>query len=127
MSYAIQDSGQREEFTTGAVRDIREGKGRFDLVSPFALMRLAKWYEAGAKKYSERNWEKGMPFSRFLDSALRHLIKYQMGMSDEDHLAAAAWNVFAIMHFEELGRIDLNDLPVYQKFSKKTPSSLRWR
>ncbi len=109
----VLDSGKREKFATGAVRDVREGKGRFDLVSPFALMRLARWYEAGARKYSERNWEKGIPFSRCLDSALRHLIKYQMGMRDEDHLAAAAWNVFAIMHFEETGRRDLDDLPKY--------------
>ena len=25
-----------------------------------------------------------------------------MGMRDEDHLAAAVWNIFAIMHFEEV-------------------------
>ena len=28
----IKDSGQRREFETGAVRDISEGKGRFDLL-----------------------------------------------------------------------------------------------
>lgn len=28
----IQDSGERQEFATGAVRDIQKGKGRFDLV-----------------------------------------------------------------------------------------------
>lgn len=28
----IQDSGQRREFATGAVRDIQEGKGRCDLL-----------------------------------------------------------------------------------------------
>lgn len=31
---AIQDSGNRREFETGAVRDVAEGKGRFDLL-PF--------------------------------------------------------------------------------------------
>ncbi len=109
----IQDSGAMEEFVTGAVRDIREGKGRFDLISPFALSRLAKWYEEGAKKYSERNWEKGMDFSRYLDSAFRHLTKFLMGMEDEDHLAAAAWNIFAIMHHQELEEFHLDDLPHY--------------
>ena len=111
----IQDSGQREEFATGAVRDTREGKGRFDLISPFALMRLARWYQEGAKKYSERNWEKGINFSRYLDSAFRHLTKFLMGMEDEDHLAAAAWNIFAIMHHQELGEIHLDDLPHYKR------------
>lgn len=28
----IQDSGDRRAFSTGAVRDMAEGKGRFDLV-----------------------------------------------------------------------------------------------
>ena len=28
----IKDSGDRTEFTTGAVRDMHEGKGRFDLI-----------------------------------------------------------------------------------------------
>lgn len=109
----IKDSGKREEFNSGAVRDVREGKGRFDLISPFALMRLAKWYEEGAKKYCDRNWEKGMPFSRYLDSAFRHLTKFLMGMEDEDHLAAATWNIFAIMHHQEREETYLDDLPHY--------------
>lgn len=112
----IDDSGKRISYGEGlAVREPSEGKGRFDLVSPFALTRLAKWYELGAKKYDDRNWEKGgIPFSRYLDSALRHLSKFQMGRNDEDHLAAAAWNIFCIMHFEELGDLRNDDLPEYE-------------
>ncbi len=60
-----------------------------------------------------RNWEKGIPFSRYIDSAKRHLDKYIMGMTDEDHLAAAAWNIFAIMHHQELGQTELDDMPHY--------------
>ena len=67
----------------------------------------------GSKKYGDRNWEKGMPFSRYVDSAKRHLDKYIMGMTDEDHLAAAAWNIFAIMHHQELGQTELDDMPHY--------------
>lgn len=109
--YVTKDSGSREEMPTGSVRDSREGKGRFDLISPFALARLAGVYERGAKKYADRNWEKGQPFSRFLDSAMRHLNRFAMGWDDEDHLAQAAWNLFAIMHFEELERTELDDMP----------------
>lgn len=99
-----------------AVREPTDGNGRFDLISPFALARLAKWYELGAKKYSDRNWEKGgIPFSRYLDSAFRHLNKFTMGLTDEDHLAAAAWNIFAILHFQELGELSLDDLPHYKE------------
>src|SRR4030042_1914883 len=110
--FTLKDSGQRESFDSGMVRDTREGKGRFDLISPIALRRLAVIYEKGAIKYEPRNWEKGAPFSRFMDSALRHLNQYKEGRRDEDHLAQAAWNIFCMIHFDET-REDLNDLPSY--------------
>ncbi len=112
--FVTKDSGAREEMPTGSVRDTREGKGRFDLISPFALRRLAGVYERGAKKYAARNWEKGQPFSRCLDSALRHLNAFAMGWTDEDHASQAAWNILAILHFQETGRTDLDDMPHYQ-------------
>ena len=108
------DGGERISYGENmAFREPSNGKGRYDLISPFATRRLAKWYELGASKYAERNWEKGMPFSRYIDSAKRHLDKYIMGMEDEDHLAAVAWNVFAIMHHQELGQDELDDMPHY--------------
>ena len=73
----IQDSGSRTEFETGAVRDMSEGKG--DMVSlPWrAILRLSRHYENGAKKYGRFNYQKGIPVSSFIDSACRHLAKYQ--------------------------------------------------
>ena len=100
--FVVKDSGEREEFCTGSRRDTRVGKGRFDLVSPIALRRLAIHYEKGAEKYGDRNWERGQPLNRYLDSALRHIIDYQEGLRDEDHLIAAAWNLFAHVHTEEM-------------------------
>lgn len=94
----LPDSGKREEFPTGSRRDTREGKGRYDLVSPFALARLARHLEAGAVKYGDRNWEKGQPLSRYFDSAVRHLYSWLSGAQEEDHLAAALWNVHAMIH-----------------------------
>lgn len=103
----IKDSGDRRQFGTGAVRDMAEGKG--DMVSmPWeALLRLSKHYEAGAKKYDRWNYRKGIPVSSFIDSACRHLAKYQCGMDDEDHLAAAAFNILGAMLME-------NDMPGMQ-------------
>ena len=99
----IDDSGARISYgDEKAIREPSTGKGRFDLITPFGLTRLAKWYELGSKKYSDRNWEKGMPFSRYVDSAFRHLTKFMMGMEDEDHLAAAVWNLLCIIHHQEL-------------------------
>jgi len=113
--YTVKDSGKRETFPSGMVRDTREGKGRYDLVTPHGLRRLALVYERGAIKYDARNWEKGAAFSRFLDSAERHIEQYKAGLADEDHLAQAAWNLFAVMHFEELGRTDLDDRPAWAR------------
>ena len=106
----IKDSGNRREFESGAVRDIQEGKGRMDLLPACAIIRLAKHFENGAKKYEERNWEKGIPTHSFIDSAIRHLMKYLDGATDEDHLCAAAWNCMCCMWTEEK-RPDLIDIP----------------
>lgn len=85
----------------------------FGIISPYALDRLAKWYELGAKKYANRNWEKGMSFCRLLDAAMRHPNRYRIGMRDEDHLAALAWNLFAYLHYEECGMDRFDDVPTY--------------
>jgi len=110
----VRDSGEYRSFPTGAVRDTAGNKPRPDLVSPLALMRVGRWMALGANKYGERNWELGMPFSVFYASAVRHLLKWAMGWRDEDHLAAVIFNVQAIIHFEELGRAELDDMPRYQ-------------
>lgn len=106
----ILDSGNRRTFETGAVRDIHTGKGRMDLLPACALIRLSKHFEAGALKYEERNWEKGIPIHSFIDSALRHLMNYLDGKTDEDHLCAAAWNLLCAMWTEEK-RPELQDIP----------------
>jgi hypothetical protein len=98
----MQDSGSRNTFETGAVRDDGEKKPRPDLVSPFSLMRLGEWLRKGAEKYDERNWEKGMPISRCLEAIDRHFLKYQMRQTDEDHMAAVMCNAMFIMHYEEM-------------------------
>jgi hypothetical protein len=104
--YTLHDSGERQQFATGAVRDRQTGKGRFDLLPALAVIRLARHFEKGAAKYGDRNWERGIPLSRFLDSALRHLFAYLAGRDDEDHLVAAAWNLLAAMETEERAESD---------------------
>lgn len=116
----VKDSGKRQEFSTGSVRDTRAGKGRFDLISPIALKRLAQHYENGSIKYGDRNWEKGQPLSRYLDSLIRHAYCLLEGKKDEDHASAIAWNAMAYVHTEEMikrGLLpqELNDMPIYVK------------
>jgi hypothetical protein len=112
----LKDSGQRQEFKTGSQRDVRDGKGRYDLLPTRALRRLARHFEAGSKKYGDRNWEKGQPLSRLLDSGLRHAFNHLEGKTDEDHLIAAVWNLLCAADTEErikegLLPAELNDLP----------------
>lgn len=118
--FEIKDSGVHHNFETGSRRDSQEGKGAPDLISPFMEDRLSKHYEAGAIKYAPRNWELGQPSSQYFRSARRHLKEYLMGKREEDHLAAAIWNISGIIHNEELVKLgiydpELLDTPNYQK------------
>ena len=148
----IQDSGNRREYETGAVRDIQEGKGRCDLmplgvvaellleggcggastviegiykyqtthyagylravVTNFmksdgfpdlftALLEVSKHFEEGAKKYGENNWQKGIPESSYIDSAVRHYLKWLRGDDDERHDRAFVWNIMCLIWTHE--------------------------
>jgi len=96
----FKDSGERSEFETGAVRDKADNKGRFDLLPADAIRQLARVMETGCLKYGDRNWEKGIPLRRYLDSALRHLFCVLAGMDDEPHLPMAMWNVACAIQTE---------------------------
>ncbi|MGG4439267.1 hypothetical protein [Brevibacillus fortis] len=50
-----------------------------------------KVFDTGAKRIEPQ--EKGMPISEFMDSALRRIFQYMAGDKQEDHSAAAAWNL----------------------------------
>ena len=77
--FIIKDSGQREDFSTGARRDTQTGKPRFDLIPSGPMYRLAMVYSRGADKYAARNWEKGQPVMRYFSSAMRHLMAWTVG------------------------------------------------
>ena len=139
----ILDSGDRTQFASGAVRDMREGKGRFDVMPlevmaymmgtkecnhdavmldiatfmyekdtawlytalddfadmayggclPTMFLEVAKHYEEGAKKYSPDNWRKSIPVWCYIDSAVRHYMKWKRGDTCERHDRALVWNL----------------------------------
>lgn len=141
----ILDSGDRTQFKTGDVRDMREGKGRCDLMPlevvskilapdgdisgsdlvignialfknkgysntiylyramyyfsetynslPGMFLEVAKHFEEGAKKYGENNWQKGIPVHCYIDSAVRHYLKWKRGDNEEPHDRAFVWNI----------------------------------
>lgn len=129
--FVTKDSGERQLFSTGAQRDTQAGKGRYDRIPPQLLhnlaqalegamgedktillglslipmrplLRLAGLYGRGAVKYGPGNWLKGIPLSRVFDSMDRHVNRFKAMWNDEDHLAAVAWNAFALIETEAL-------------------------
>lgn len=62
-----------------------------------ALLEVAYHYEAGARKYSSRNWERGIPVHVFLDSAGRHFLKWLRQDKDEPHDRAVVWNLLGAL------------------------------
>lgn len=113
MSFEIKDSGKRDEFGGGMVRDTAEGKIRPDLVRDGPM--LLRWIihlTKGAQKYAARNWMLGcgqMEYDRALESADRHFLIWQtwrksgVNIEDpnnptteplkEDHAAAVFFNI----------------------------------
>jgi hypothetical protein len=87
--------GEMEETRFGAMRESNKGRGRFDLLPFEAMEALAIWYEEGAAKYDDRNWEKGISVKDCINRMIRHAIKAGNGWTDEDHLAAVMWNAAA--------------------------------
>lgn len=147
----LNDSGDRTEYPTGAVRDMKKGKGRCDLlpldiITKFLLsfvnndeeetayillcclndyirlnkvaqlynilestryrmfddefttiLELSIHFEEGAEKYGIDNWKKGIPEWSYIDSAIRHLLKWARGDEDERHDRAFVWNIVCLI------------------------------
>lgn len=92
----IKDSGKRVKFKSGMERDVEDDKPRYDLIYFPMLKRWAEHMANGAKKYGDRNWEKAdgqEELDRFKASAMRHMIQFMMGETDEDHQSAIFFNI----------------------------------
>lgn len=102
MFSEVEATGKEmRKFITGSVRDSAEGKGRWDLIPYYPMLRVAVHFANGAKKYGDRNWEKGQPLNEYLSSAMRHLTRFANGENGEDHLSACIWNCMAFMETEK--------------------------
>lgn len=54
-------------------------KDRIELFPPEALFAISRVLTFGAKKYSDRNWERGMAWSRCFGACMRHLWAWWAG------------------------------------------------
>lgn len=75
-----------------------------------AIMEVSKHYEDGARKYAERNWEKGISCHCYIDSGVRHLLKWLDGWDDEPHDRAFIWNMLGLL-WTVKHKPECNDLP----------------
>ena len=81
-----------------------ETKLRTDLISPQALLGMVAVLTFGANKYEDRNWEKGMAYSRPYAAALRHLLAWWTGEDNDpetglSHLDHAACCIHFLSHY----------------------------
>jgi Uncharacterized conserved protein len=56
-----------------------EGKLRYDLIQADALEGMVEVLTFGSRKYEDRNWEKGMAWSKVISSLKRHIAAYEKG------------------------------------------------
>lgn len=66
-----------------------------------AILEVSKHFEEGAAKYGENNWQKGIPESSYIDSAVRHYLKWFRGDDDEQHDRAFIWNIMCLIWTHE--------------------------
>ena len=105
------------------LKDLSDGLGlcRVIMEDDFkkAIKKMPKGIVADVAPVRHGRWVKQdkYAFGTFYDCACRHLAKYQCGLDDEDHLAAAAFNVLGAMLMENT-MPEMQDLP--KRNGKKT-------
>jgi hypothetical protein len=133
------------QYSTGAQRDSRVGKGAFHWMPWDALFCVSRIYELGNKGRSktgdgnDRNWENGMPLIDLLQSAINHITAHIAGDRSEPHISQAIWNllnyiqtsIWVILGFRSK---ELNKLPNHranwkpgdQPPSPLSPQEIEW-
>ena len=117
-----KETGEKREFSTGAKKQPAVGKGTPVLVPGDAILEVAKHFEEGAAVHGPNNWCLGIPLSEITNSLERHIIQFKMGLKDESHLRAIAWNAIVLLATKI--RIDAGILPkelddIYYPYGKR--------
>jgi hypothetical protein len=96
------------------------GKLRWHLLPFDAVREVVKVLDLNAKpagKYEERNWEKGIAYSRLYGAAMRHLTTWFQDREDKDseselsHLAHAACCILFLLAYTLRGKNEFDDRP----------------
>ena len=103
-----------EFWQTGDADWLYVALAKLDWDDPYTIiLEVAKHFEAGARKYGEYNWQKGIPVHCYIDSAVRHYLKHLRGDTDEPHDRAFVWNVLCCI-WTCKHKPELIDLPFVQ-------------
>lgn len=99
--------------TSGIKHD--QNKVRMDLLPWDAITEIAKIFTFGAKKYADRNWEKGFTWSRVYAALIRHLTLWFQGQDNDpetgkSHLSHAGCCLLFLLTFK-LRNIGIDDRP----------------
>ena len=81
-------------------------KIRLDLISIQAINGIGEVLTYGSQKYGDRNWEKGLTWSRVFGALLRHLFAFWLGKdldeeSDLDHIDHAMCCLMFLSHYKK--------------------------
>ena len=106
VDYETKDSGERQKFDSGMIRDLTVGKTLWHLVNSGPMLRRwAKLMTRGAVKYGEDNWllaDSEDEYHRFRASAERHFKQWWYGEEpSEDHAAAVIFNINGACYVEQ--------------------------
>lgn len=114
QAYAETFPDELAELEQDEIRVVNEETGgekgqklaRFDLIPAKPLWAVAEHYGKGARKYADRNWERGYAWSLSIGALERHLNLFKQGETlDEEtgspHLAAVVFHALALLEFSE--------------------------
>lgn len=93
---------QKEVFSTGANRDSQEGKIQYSLIPYQALDALGQVLTDGAKRYGKGNYKLGIPYTRVIDSLMRHVEAIRRGKDDEPHVGQAMANLAFLAYYDDM-------------------------
>ena len=100
--FVVKDSGRRQEFESGMVRDTQDGKTDYTTILDGPMFdRWAEHLTKAKAKYADvapgvANWtlaDGEEELVRFRKSAMRHFMAWMRGKVDEDHASALFFNV----------------------------------
>jgi hypothetical protein len=99
---------QKTEITGGVKYDA--GKADLSLVPYIAIEEEARAFMLGERKYGRYNYTKGLQSHRLIAAALRHIMQYQNGETNDSesgasHLGHARACLAMLLHCEQLGTL----------------------